>query len=252
MKVEKIKIPNNKGKNIAAVIHYPEIKTEQLAIICPGYLDSKDYNHLVKLAEALTEHGYVSVRFDPTGTGESEGDISEYLTSQYLEDVKSTLEYMLKVAKYSHVLLTGHSRGGMISILYASRDSRISEVVSIMPSSPKTIQGKRYDDWETKRFAISTRDIPNTTEKREYRVPYTHVIDRMKFNVFEEVKNLHVPIVLVAGELDTIVLPEHVKEIFDLAHEPKKLILMKGFEHGYRHDPLKISQVNEKILEAIT
>jgi len=252
MKIEKIKIPNNKNKNIAAVIHYPEMKTERLAIICPGYLDSKDYDHLVKLAETLSQHGYASVRFDPTGTGESEGSINDYLTSQYLEDVKSVLEYMLKAGKYSSILLAGHSRGGMISILYASRDSRISNVAAIMPSSPKTIQGKRYEDWKAIGFAVSVRDIPNTNEKREYRVPYTHVIDLEKFNVFKEVKNLHAPIIFIAGELDAKVLPEDVKEIFDLAHEPKKFILMNGIGHDYRHNPSEINQVNKKILEALS
>ena len=163
MNILKKTIPSSKG-NLAAVIHYPETKTERLAILCPGYLDSKDYDHLVRLAEVLTERGYTVVRFDPTGTWESEGSISEYLTSQYLNDIKNVLEYMLREGDYRYVLLGGHSRGGMVSILYAARDPRISLVLGIMPSSGRSMVGKRREDWQRSGFSISTRDVPGKTE----------------------------------------------------------------------------------------
>lgn len=102
--MEAVKIPNTKGQHIAAVVHYPETQTEKLAVLCPGYLDTKDYDSLVKLADALAERGYTAVRFDPTGTWESEGGISDYLTSQYIKDIGSVLEYMLKQGNFTHIL----------------------------------------------------------------------------------------------------------------------------------------------------
>src|SRR3989338_5134444 len=124
--MEKVTIKNSLGKNISAIVTSPETKTDRLAILCPGYLDSKDYAHLVELAKTLVTKGYTTVRFDPTGTWESEGDISDYTTTQYLVDIKSVLEYMLREHNFKHVLLGGHSRGGQVAILYAARDARIS------------------------------------------------------------------------------------------------------------------------------
>ena len=126
-KVIKTKIPSSKGR-LSAVIHYSKSESEKLAILCSGYLDSKDYKHLVSLAEVLNNAGYTVVRFEPTGTWESEGNISDYTNTQYLEDIKNVLEYMLSQKKYTYVLLGGHSRGGQLSIIYAARDSRISFV----------------------------------------------------------------------------------------------------------------------------
>src|SRR3989344_8313275 len=102
--MEKIFIKNQKSQNIAAVVHYPKQKTHKLAILCPGNLDSKDYTHLLKLAEVLVEQRYTVLRFDPTGTWESEGDISEYTTTQYLNDIRSVLEHMLAIGDYVYVL----------------------------------------------------------------------------------------------------------------------------------------------------
>ncbi len=48
--MKEVKIPNSEGKNIAAVIHYPETKTERLAILSS---DIKTVNE--KIVEALSD-----------------------------------------------------------------------------------------------------------------------------------------------------------------------------------------------------
>ena len=252
MKIEKTRIPSAKG-NLAATIHYPERKTEWLAILCPGKLDSKDYKHLVGLADGLNKQGYTVVRFEPTGTWESDGDISDYTTTQYLEDIKNVLDYMLRQASYKHILLCGHSRGGQVSILYASRDPRISLVLGIMPSSKRTMTGQCYDEWKKTGFKVSYRDLPNDkSRRREFRVPFSHAKDMGQYDVIEDVKRIKVPIILAAGELDDVVLPEYVKEIFDNANEPKKIIVIPGIGHDYRYNDSEVAMVNEKILEQLS
>jgi len=90
----RIKIPNGKGQMLSLAVNYPAKINDLLAILCPGFLDSKDYAHLKNLAEDLSAMGYTVVRLDPTGTWESEGDISEYTVTQYLADINSVWQYM--------------------------------------------------------------------------------------------------------------------------------------------------------------
>lgn len=247
---QKTTIASSKG-DLAAAIHYPETKTGRLAILCPGYLDSKDYKHLVGLAEALSKQGYTVVRFDPTGTWESEGDISDYTTTQYLEDIKNILEYMLKREGYTYILLGGHSRGGQVSILYAARDPRISLVLGIMPSSARTMAGQRREEW-SQTGNVSKRDLPNNeNKKREYRVPYSHAEDRDRYDVIKDVKRVKAPVILITGELDDVVLPDHVKEIFDNARESKKFVTIPGIGHDYRHNDEEVKIVNKHIVEQL-
>jgi pimeloyl-ACP methyl ester carboxylesterase len=252
MEIIKAKIKSSKG-NLAAVIHSPKERTRLLAVLCPGYLDSKDYRHLVKLAEALCLKGYTAVRFDPTGTWESEGDISDYTTTQYLEDIRNIVEHMLRQSDYEHILLGGHSRGGQLSILYAARDPRISSVLAIMPSSHRTMVGLRYEEWKKVGVSISHRDIPNNKEQeKEFRVPFSHAEDsRNRYNVVEEVKSVKAPILFIAGELDETVIPEYVKEIFDNANEQKKFIVVPDIGHDYRHNDQQIAVVNDLILKEL-
>ncbi len=249
--VHKRKIPSTKG-NLAAVIHHPAKATERLAILCTGYLDTKDYQHLIDLAERLAKDGYTVVRFDPTGTWESEGGIADYTTTQYLNDKKNILQHMLKKNAYSHVLLGGHSRGGMVSILYAARDPRISIVLGIMPSSGRSMTKKRREEWQKTGMSVSQRDLPfNKDQVKEFQVPYSHVDDRDLYDVIKDVEKIHVPIILVAGELDDLVLPKDVQEIYDHANEPKRFVTIANVGHDYRHSDTEVAVVHSGIVELL-
>lgn len=239
---------SSKG-SLSAVIHYPKTKTEKLAILCPGYLDSKDYKNLVGFAEELSKRGYTAVRFDPTGTWESEGDISDHTITQYLEDIKNVLEYMFQQADYKYVLLGGHSRGGMVSILYAARDSRISAVLAVVP--PLSANREKVDKWKQLGFRSSLRGIEGENKKREFNVPYSYVEDMNQYDILKDVKKILVPVIFVAGELDEKVPPEDIKEIFDNANEPKRFVIIPGIGHNYHHNDRGMAIVIEKISEQL-
>jgi pimeloyl-ACP methyl ester carboxylesterase len=249
--MEKVQIKNSLGQNIAAVIHSPKEESDKLAILCPGNLDYKDYPHLIELANRLAENNYTVVRFDPTGTWDSEGSVDQYNVTQYLNDIRSVLNYMLGQKPYSDILLGGHSRGGQLSLLYAARDFRIKKVVAIMPSSQRTIKIEENAQWKELGYKLSKRDIPGSEEIKEYKLPYSSLEDRMKYDVIADVKNIFVPTVYITGENETVVLPHHVKEIFDNANEPKKFINIPGIGHDYRHSAEEIELVNSEILKAL-
>lgn len=251
LKTEKVKI-KSKNSAIAAVIHYPKKIEEKLAILLPGYLDSKDYAHLVALAEDLKNKGYTVVRFDPTGTWESGGTIADHTVARQLEDVKSVLEYMLHKSSYKQILLGGHSRGGFVSILYATKDPRISAVLAIMPPPIliRTVNKRKIKQWEKDGFRVSVRDIPdNRTEKKEFTVPYVNMKKDRRPNVLTEINNLGVPLLLIAGEYDDVVFPDDVKKIYDQANEPKKFMIIKNINHDYRLREGDIKIVNKEVLK---
>ncbi len=235
MEARKVKIPSSTG-NLSAEINYPEEETGRLSILCPGYLDSKNYKGLKGLAETLSSKGYTVVRFKPTGTWESDGDISQYTTTQYLVDVKNVLEYMLRQKDYKHVLLGGHSRGGQVALLYAARDSRITVVVAIMPSSNKRAKNdERLMEWKKNGFSVSVRDLPDgkSGEKR-FRVPISYLEDMDNYDVVKDVKRIKAQTVFIAGELDDSCPVEMVREIFNSANDPKKFVIIPGIGHDYR------------------
>ncbi len=245
--MKNIKIPSDKG-NLDTTIH--EAETDKLAILCPGFLDSKDYTGLRELACRLNECGYAVVRFDPIGVWGSAGDIADYNITQYLKDIKVALEYMLEKNNYTEILLGGHSRGGQMSLLYAARDSRITSVLAIMPSAGPT-KGIKRAKWEKIDY-VGKRDLPFDREKIiEFKVPFKHVIDRDQYDVLSDIKKIKVPIIIIAGEIDEIVPAAEVKELFDNANQPKTFISLPNIGHDYRLNDNEVTLVNQKILEKL-
>lgn len=239
---EKVFIKNNTGKNISAVIYYPNEIKQKLAILCPGFLDSKDYDHIISLAKILSENGYTAISFDPTGTWESDGDIKDYSATQYLNDIESVKKYMFSKNEYKIILIAGHSMGGRMSLAYASKHSDISAVVGIM-SSPGVIEHKT----ETQ---INLREIPGKPlEKKEYKILPEFFIDENRYYNTEKMKSIHVPVLFIIGEKDTLAPLEKIKPLFDLANEPKEFVIMQNMTHDYRYYKDEIDLVNEKIIE---
>jgi len=245
-----IKIKSTHGY-LSASVEYPTVKTDKLAILCPGYLDSKDYSHIVSLSHTLSKKGYTVIRFDPTGTWDSDGDISKYSVSQYLEDIKSVLEYMLGTSDYKTILLGGHSLGGRVSLIYASLNPRISQVVSMM-SAFALLEEEVCKEWKEKGFRLSSRDIPNTlNENREYIVPYSFLEDMIKRTNINDLVNIKVPVILVVGEIDKSVPLDKVKDLYNHLNDPKSLIVIPCISHDYIHSEKEIEMVNEKIIDII-
>lgn len=91
-----VTIPSGKFE-LSAVIK-DSSGSKKLAVLLPGFLDSKDYAHMVGLEQDLSKIGFTTVRFDPTGTWESSGTINDYSFTQYLSDVTSVINFMDNVS----------------------------------------------------------------------------------------------------------------------------------------------------------
>jgi uncharacterized protein len=83
------------------------------------------------LADYLARRGIMSLRCDDRGFGSSSGDFSKSTTYDFADDAEAAFEYLAKrpEARAGHVGIVGHSEGGMIAPLVASREASVSFIV---------------------------------------------------------------------------------------------------------------------------
>lgn len=249
----KTKIPSKRKSKLSAVIHdVSGGKSKRLAVLLPGYLDSKDYPHLVRLGEDLASVGYVAVRFDPTGTWESEGDISFYTMSQYLRDIQAVVDFMNLRASFVDIVVAGHSLGGRMSVLYGAAESQVSAAVNIMePTSFVRLENfeETVVKWGREGMKVSVRDLPNDrSEKREFRVPYSFVEDALNYDIAAVVGDFNKPLLFIAGEHDDECPPDEMRAIYKKTSKPKEFVILEGIGHDYRFHESEIRTVNSHVL----
>jgi uncharacterized protein len=83
------------------------------------------------IADYLTRNGIAVLRFDDRGTAESEGDLKGSTTMNFATDVESAVEYLKtrKEINKKKIGLIGHSEGGIIAPIVASKSKDIAFIV---------------------------------------------------------------------------------------------------------------------------
>ena len=127
---------------LAATIHYPntDLKSQEpgcerwpLIIICHGFIGSRvGVDRLfVKAARELSDKGFLVLRFDYGGCGESTGDYGNGGLDIMIEQTRSVLDYACSIdcVDLGQVTLLGHSLGGATALLTAAKDNRVKTLV---------------------------------------------------------------------------------------------------------------------------
>lgn len=90
-------------------------------------------NSLKMLADSLAQHGYASLRYDKRGVGASMATVQaeENLRFEnFVQDAVGWIEQLQQDARFSQVMVLGHSEGSLIGML-AAREAQTDAYISI-------------------------------------------------------------------------------------------------------------------------
>lgn len=138
-KVEEVKYENKKaGIILSGTLTLPESGTNFPAVILisgsgPQNRDEELFDHkpFLVIADALTKQGIAVLRFDDRGVGESGGEFKDATSEDFADDVMAGFEFLKTRKEINHVKigLIGHSEGGMIAPIVASKTGDVAFVV---------------------------------------------------------------------------------------------------------------------------
>ncbi|XP_026451008.1 uncharacterized protein LOC113351193 [Papaver somniferum] len=120
-------VKNKYGENLVGVLH--ETGSTKIVILCHGFRSSKDTPINTNLVEALTKQGISVFRFDFSGTGKSEGtQHDEYIKEA--DDLRSVVLHFIGMKRVIDALV-GHSKGGNVVLIYASKYHDVATLVNV-------------------------------------------------------------------------------------------------------------------------
>ncbi|MFH5184497.1 alpha/beta hydrolase [Paenibacillus sp. TAB 01] len=122
-------------EELTATLHYPASTDSRnpIIIIAHGFIGSRvGVDRLfIKAAREFSELGYMVLRFDYAGCGESTGEYGSGGLDAMIDQTRRVIDYALEIdcVDPNRVILLGHSLGGAVSILTAARDKRVKSLV---------------------------------------------------------------------------------------------------------------------------
>ncbi|XP_002308555.4 uncharacterized protein LOC7470694 isoform X1 [Populus trichocarpa] len=229
----RVVIENNHGEKLSGILH--ETGSKQLVIVCHGFQSSKERIPMVNLAAALEKEGISAFRFDFAGNGESEGSFQYGNYRREAEDLRAVVQHFRRENRVISAVI-GHSKGGNVVLLYASKYNDVHAVVNISGrfNLEKGMEGRLGKDFLLRLKQHGYIDVFNRKGKFEYRVTEESLKDRLTTDIHAVCLLIQQEcrVLTVHGSMDKFVPAEDALEFAKFIPN-HKLHIIKGANHEY-------------------
>jgi len=256
------------GFNLGATITHPRdasAATKAPAVILLGAANVNDRDGVMagvptlgQLAGALADAGFLAVRYDKRGYGQSGGRSESATLIDQAEDARAVVRWLSnrKDVDPRRIAVVGHGEGAMVGLVAASREAKIAAVVSIAsPSTPGTEQFL-----EQQRLAVESSNLPQA--EREKRLALQRQVQQavltgkgwegvpadvrraadtpwfqsvLAYDPGKVLKDVRQPLLIVHGEIDREAPVDHAEKLAALARQGKSksvdLVIVRGVNH---------------------
>jgi len=243
------------------------------AVVLTGGAGPTDRDELIagipilgQLADALADAGFLVLRYDKRGIGQSGGRAEAVTLTDYSEDQRAAVKYLKsrKDVDDRRIALIGHAEGGLVSLMTAASEKRLDAVVLLatsgVPGSDLVLQQQEHalsrmnisDAEKQARIEMQRRinDAAITGKGLDgFTAAVRRQIDDLEFQSLlatdpaKLMARMRQPILVVQGELDTQVAPANADRLADVA---------KTLKPPRSIDVVKVPGVNHLLAMSVT
>lgn len=230
---EPLAFTDPRGHKVAAILAKPSEPSDRVAILCHGFLSSKNSTTNKTLTSMLTERGIATFRFDFFGQGESEGPFERVTTTLAVGQAMAALDLM--VAKgFRRIGLMGSSFGGLVAILTAAQRPTLAclalkcPVVDFAEELRLEFGEEELAKWKT------TDTIPDIMGgAHRVKLDYAFYEDCLLQIAYGPAKDITAPTLIVQGDQDECVPPHQSQRLFEALQTKKRLEMLPGADHQF-------------------
>lgn len=208
----------------------------------PGMIN----NSLKMLAEGLMQHGIASVRYDKRGVAESRNaaiNENDLRFENYIEDAGAWIDLLSNDARFSEIIIAGHSEGSLIGMIVA-RKKAVDKYISLagigspagdvlkeqLKNLPPTLLNQSIAIIDNLERGVTADSVPQSLYMLFRPSIQPYLISWLKYNPQQEIAKLQKPVLIIQGTTDIQVA---VSEADKLANANK--LAQKHIIEGMNH-----------------
>lgn len=233
--VESFEIGNKVGLKIRGIINKPDGHGKFPCLVyCHGFTGDKLETHaiFVKIARMLEKQNVVSVRFDFTGSGESDGEFQDMSMTTEIEDCKEVLKFCsgLNFVDENNINILGFSMGGAIAIVNSVINSNLIKN-TILISPAVYMYGLIISQIKGERLSKLLQD--GVVNFDGYLLSDMAIQDIFNYKIFDYAKEIKQNTLIIQGTCDESVAPLYSKKLQEIIGDNSKLVYISGASHCY-------------------
>lgn len=248
-----------------------------IIIFCHGYKGFKDWGSWDLVAKTFMEANLFFVKFNFSHNGGTINnpidfpDLDAFAENNYtkeLDDLDAIINHLLsskfkyrKEIDVNNITVIGHSRGGGISIIKASEDSRISKLItwaSVCDFSKRSSTIGDLENWRKTGVKYVLNGRTNQKMPHNFQFYEDFKANENRLNIENAAKKLKIPFLIIHAKNDPSI-KFHEAECLNSWNAKSELFIVNNSDHvfGAKHPwqnntmPEKLKQVVEKSISFI-
>lgn len=211
-----------------------------------------------QLAGALADKGFIVLRYDKRGIGQSGGRSERVTIQDYAEDLITVVKWLEKRddVDEKRLAVAGHSEGGAVAMLAAAKEKKIKSLVLMAApgttgaelileqqrhvldvlKTPEAERKEKIDLQKRIQAAVVSGEWAFIPEDVRQQADSPWFRSLLLFDPAKTMKKVKQPILIIQGALDTQVPPHHADTLAALARArknspPVKVVHLPGVNH---------------------
>lgn len=208
-------------------------------------------NSLLYLARELAANGIASVRYDKRGIGTSTAAATaeqDIRFEHYIGDAALWVDKLGCDARFSKVVIAGHSEGSLIGMVAAQQSKAVKGYISIagcgspayeildrqLKSQPERIQQESAAICKELREGRTVEKVPFYLSSLYRASVQPYLISWFRYDPAVEIAKLEIPVLILQGDRDLQVGVEEAEKL-QAARESTAFYIIKDMNHVLKH-----------------
>jgi len=228
---ESVHFNSNFGEKLTGTLHLPIGSSGHAVVFGHCFTCTRHTSILRDICNELTEEGFMALRFDFSGNGQSEGDFAESTYSKQISEMQTAAALLSQKGAF-WIGLAGHSLGAAIALLTAARQQTV-KAVCVLAGRLSGLNAMHFLSQNQRRELQQTGSVLFSSRGRALQLSNDFFADAEKYNLPEVAASMQMPLLVVHGENDEIIPIQEAYQAQALNPENIKLAVIPKADHMF-------------------